>query len=144
MTNMELPLDCIKATRYTAHLLFYSVFYPPLAHIECFREICVFMLNDNIPFLVILSVSKGVPFSGWGCPSSMHEIPRGHLCLEPRYTPPVLASEADATKFLIFLQRISTRPFYFYFITILSDRWQQLDFVLGEGQGILCLRIFWG
>ena len=72
----------------------------------------------------------------------MHAMRRGHPCPALSYIPPVSASEADATTFVIVRQRTFTWPFCFYCISILSDRWQLLDFVLGKGQGMLHMIMF--
>ena len=88
------------------------------------------MLDANIPCAVLLSVSKGVPFSGIGCPSLMHAMRRRQPCLAPRYTSPVSDSEVDDTAFLIFWQRTSTRPFFFYSLSVLTDIFRLLKFVL--------------
>ena len=59
------------------------------------------MLEVSMPWAVLLSVLKGVPFLGCGCPSSIHEMRTGQLCLAPRYNMPVSASDAEETTFLI-------------------------------------------
>ena len=72
----------------------------------------------------------------------MHAMQRGKPCLAPRYMLPVLASEADANTFLIFWQRLSMNTLYFYCLSILSDRWRMFKLLLGEGRGMLRLKLF--
>ena len=69
------------------------------------------MLDVSIPCAVPLLVSKGVPFAGCGCHSSMQAVRIGQQCRAPRYMPPISASEAEATTFLMVWQRTSMRPF---------------------------------
>ena len=47
-------------------------------------EILDRMLDVSIPCAVLLSVSKGVPFAGCGCPSSIQAMCIGQQCRDPR------------------------------------------------------------
>ena len=71
------------------------------------------MLDLSMPCAVLLSVSEGVPFAGCGCPSLIQAMRIGQQYGAPMYMPPVSASEAEATMFLVVWQRTSMRPFCF-------------------------------
>ena len=53
------------------------------------------MLDVSIPWAVELSVLKGLPSGGCGCPSSIAAMRMGQAALPPMYIPPVSTSTAD-------------------------------------------------
>ena len=56
----------------------------------------------RISLAVELSVSRGVPVEGWGCPNSIRVVRIGHASWAPRKIPPVSASEAEVgTPFMV-------------------------------------------
>ena len=59
------------------------------------------ILDVSMPCAVMLLVSKGVLFAGCRCHSLMQAMHIGRQCRAPRYMPPILASEAEATTFLM-------------------------------------------
>ena len=60
------------------------------------------MWEVSMPWAVELSVLKGLPSGGCGCPSSIAAMRIGQAALPPMYIPPVSASAADdMTPFMV-------------------------------------------
>ena len=58
-----------------------------------------------------LSVSRGVPVGGWGCPNSTRVVRIGHASWALRKIPPVLASVAEAGTLFMVLTMTWSGPF---------------------------------
>ena len=65
----------------------------------------------RMPVAVELSLNRGVPFFGWGWPSSSRVTRMGQARWAARKRPPVSASAAEAMTFLIVLHMTCTGEF---------------------------------